>query len=69
VNISPVSFITDSTLQEYNICAGKGCQKTGIHQLHVIYLNRKGWFCNSCKDSLVSEGLVKEDNDIKEGTG
>jgi hypothetical protein len=41
-----------------NRCAGKSCQEFGIHLLRVIYLNRLGWFCNSCRDILVSAGIA-----------
>jgi hypothetical protein len=53
-----------NSLQEYRYdrCAGKNCHNIGIYSLRVVYLNRKGWFCDSCKDGLISAGLVKEDN-------
>jgi hypothetical protein len=44
----------------HNGCAGKSCHKVGIHLLRIIYLNRIGWFCNSCRDSLVSAGLADD---------
>lgn len=42
------------------VCAGRGCSKDGIHTLTIIHLNRQGWFCDSCKNDLVSEGLIIE---------
>jgi hypothetical protein len=41
-------------------CAGKRCPNKGTFQLTIIYLNRKGWFCNSCKQELTKDGLVTE---------
>jgi hypothetical protein len=50
-------------LKKYKSCAGKDCQRTGIHYLRVLYLNKSGWFCGICKDSLLSDSLViKEDS-------
>jgi len=48
--------------QECNRCAGKGCQRQGIHHLKVLYANKSGWFCKSCKEILLTEGLVLEVN-------
>ena len=38
----------------------KDVQTKGSFQLTIIYLNRKGWFCNSCKQELTRDGLVTE---------
>jgi hypothetical protein len=46
--------------QSSRACAGNGCPNEGILQLTVIYLNRIGWFCNSCKDDLIKDGLIFE---------
>jgi len=57
-----MNSITEDALQEYKQCAGKNCQRIGIHCLKVLYLNKSGWFCDICKDSLLSDSLViKED--------
>jgi len=45
-------------------CAGKNCANEGKHQLTILYLNKIGWFCDSCKEDLVSENLVILDNTI-----
>jgi hypothetical protein len=47
-------------LQQQANCAGNGCPNKGTFQLTIIYLNRKGWFCNNCKQDLTREGLVTE---------
>jgi hypothetical protein len=41
-------------------CAGIGCQKPGLHNLHILYMNRTGWFCRSCRRSLIVDGLAEE---------
>ena len=45
-------------LQGYKVCAGKGCQNIGIHYLEVQFLHKYGWFCDSCKCTLVADNLV-----------
>ena len=39
-------------------CAGMYCRSVGKYLLTIIYLDKKGWFCELCKDDLVREGLV-----------
>jgi hypothetical protein len=46
--------------KENKICAGNGCSNEGKHPLTIIYLNKKGWFCDSCKYDLLIDGLVVE---------
>jgi hypothetical protein len=44
----------------YKHCAGKGCQNEGFHCLKVVFVNRVGWFCDSCKSSLIADNLCIE---------
>jgi hypothetical protein len=46
-------------------CAGKECQKPGIHCLKILFLNKDAWFCDSCRSSLVEANLVAEDLSIE----
>jgi len=47
--------------EQYKECAGKGCKGGGKTLLRIKYLNKKGYFCNSCTaDLLQSEIAVKE---------
>jgi hypothetical protein len=39
-------------------CTAKGCSEPGIYEMEVLFLKRKGWFCQQCKDRLRSEGLL-----------
>lgn len=48
------------SLSLVKLCAGNGCGREGIHQLTIIFLNKVGWFCDSCKNELVTAGLVVE---------
>ena len=57
--VGEVNFMNILQKYRYNRCAGKSCHNMGTHLLQVIYLNRRGWFCDSCKDGLFSAGLVK----------
>lgn len=42
----------------YKTCAAKDCTNPGIYQMEIVYLGRKGWFCELCKDSLIHDGLL-----------
>jgi hypothetical protein len=39
-------------------CAAKGCSNPGIHEMEIVFLGRKGWFCEECKDGLMRDGLL-----------
>jgi hypothetical protein len=52
--------IKQEASQEYKECAGKGCQNAGIHYLKIVFLNKRGWFCDSCKSSLIADNLCIE---------
>jgi hypothetical protein len=41
-------------------CAGKGCRKTGTNSLEVMYINKIGWFCDSCKNALLKDNIVAQ---------
>jgi hypothetical protein len=47
-------------LDAYNSCAGSGCKNIGLHLLRVRFVNKNGWFCNSCKNSLLADMLVEQ---------
>jgi hypothetical protein len=48
--------------QDYE-CASKDCNKKGRHHLRVLFLNKKGYFCDSCRISLLKDNLVEEPNE------
>lgn len=41
-------------------CMSKNCNLLGNNQLKIIYINKIGYFCNSCKIDLLNLGLVFE---------
>ena len=47
-------------LQRYKQCAGMDCHNSAAHRLEIVYIKKAGWFCNSCKDDLIADGLVNE---------
>jgi hypothetical protein len=47
---------------EDKICACIDCSRSAVHHLTIIYLNKTGWFCDQCRDTLISEGLVVLDS-------
>lgn len=55
---SIIDRTNQDVLQEYNQCAGKGCENEGKIVLAVQYLKRTGHFCESCAEDLLRSGLV-----------
>ena len=53
------SISTCSVSPEFKVCAGRDCNKTGIHELEIKYIHKKGGFCESCKNVLMEQGLVE----------
>jgi hypothetical protein len=53
--------ITHDISQGYTNCAGKGCQNEGKIVLTVQYLDKIGYFCESCAEDLLRLGLVKQE--------
>jgi hypothetical protein len=51
---------TCSAKQEYKTCAGKGCSENGHHYLKIRFINKYGWFCESCTDIIVNDRLADE---------
>ena len=41
-----------------NSCAGKGCSYNASYLLKIRYINKSGWFCESCKAVLENNGLI-----------
>ena len=64
--MNPITTIDHNKFQD-NQCACKGCNKQGRHYLKVLYVNKFGWFCDSCRDSLVSNRLIMEDDTPQRG--
>ena len=58
----------DTSIQGYNTCAGKGCNNIGIHNLMIIYINKRGVFCDSCKIELEKLCLVTNQNTLSGDT-
>lgn len=44
----------------FKICAAKYCSRPGIHEMQILFLGRTGWFCEECKNSLMCDGLLLE---------
>ena len=52
----------DSVNKEYKKCAGKDYTNPGINRLKILYINKIGWFCDSCAQTLKNLELVEEVN-------
>jgi len=53
-----------NTIPEYKHCVGKGCRRKGIHYLRIQFLNKYGWFCDSCKEFLIQDKLIDKVDEI-----
>jgi formamidopyrimidine-DNA glycosylase len=51
-------FVT--LLKVYDRCSGKGCKEIGITLLKIVYINKTGYFCDSCSEDLLHLGLAVE---------
>ncbi|MDN5846468.1 MAG: hypothetical protein L0H53_09365 [Candidatus Nitrosocosmicus sp.] len=55
----------NSRIQEYKPhCAGKDCNNIGVYKILIIYLNKTGLFCSSCKEDIENLGLVLKSEPI-----
>lgn len=52
------SHIKYMKTEEFQPCAGNGCDKLGTNSLKIIYINKTGWFCDDCKEHLLKLELV-----------
>jgi hypothetical protein len=59
-----MNSINQDSIQKYKQCAGRGCLEQGIHYLKIRFINKHGWFCDSCKEDLFHEGLAIKVGDI-----
>ena len=41
-------------------CAGRGCTNEGIYLLKIKFINKVGWFCIDCRNTLLNENLVDQ---------
>lgn len=51
---------SENVFEDIKPCAGKGCRNTGTNALEVMYINKIGWFCDSCKSTLLKDNLVAQ---------
>lgn len=55
-----MNSIRSDPIPKYKECAGKNCKSQGVHYLKVAFLNQFGWFCEDCKNGLIGDRLVEE---------
>lgn len=48
----------EETSQEYKECAGKGCKNLAKIPLKIEFIDKGGFFCESCAADLVRDGLA-----------
>jgi hypothetical protein len=47
-------------LEVYHRCSGKGCTDIGKTLLKIVYINKTGYFCDSCSEDILHQGLAVE---------
>jgi hypothetical protein len=58
-----MASVNNYDLVEYKQCAGKGCKENGINRLRILFINKIGYFCESCTNQLLALDIVtKEEN-------
>ena len=45
----------------YKLCAGKGGRKNGKNRLKILFINRIGYFYNSCTTPLLKLDIVTKE--------
>jgi formamidopyrimidine-DNA glycosylase len=45
-------------LKVYHRCSGKGCTDIGKTLLKIVYVNKTGYFCESCTEDILHQGLA-----------
>ncbi len=43
-------------------CERKNCKSIPIHLLKILFINKKGWFCDPCKQYLQNNDLIDNTN-------
>jgi hypothetical protein len=51
---------SNNVVEEDNKCCGKGCAKLGRLHLKINYINKTGYFCESCGNELLQQALAVE---------
>jgi hypothetical protein len=59
---NPSNTNNHCNVEEYKICAGRQCNNPGKNLLEILFINKPGWFCDSCRDDLVKLELAKRDD-------
>jgi hypothetical protein len=51
---------SNNVIKEDNKCCAKGCTKLGRLLLKINYINKIGYFCDSCAQDLLQQALAVE---------
>lgn len=62
-NLSPKSVVSHMQTSEnqYQLqrqCSGRGCSKNAKNLLAILYINKKGYFCDECARDLLAGKLA-----------
>jgi hypothetical protein len=48
--------------QRYKTCAARDCSNHAVYCMEILYLGKTGWFCEHCKNNLIADGLLVQQN-------
>jgi hypothetical protein len=54
----------NNVIKEDNKCCAKGCTKFGRLLLKINYINKRGYFCDSCAQELLQRALAVETEEV-----
>jgi hypothetical protein len=53
--------VNNYDLVGYKQCAGKDCKENGINRLRILFINKIGYFCDSCTNHLLALDIVTKE--------
>jgi hypothetical protein len=59
-----MNSIKHIAIEEFKRCAAKSCTNPGTYEMEIVFLGKKGWFCEQCKDSLMGDGLLLQQQGV-----
>jgi hypothetical protein len=55
-----IIYPSATLLKVYDKCSGKGCTDIGKTLLKIVYVNKTGYFCESCSKDILHQELAEE---------
>lgn len=59
-----MNSIYNNNILRYKPCAGKDCNRKGIHRLRITFIKKIGYFCDSCTSQLLELDIVTKEEEV-----